>query len=317
MLDVARIIRNRAWRAALALQSITTMLRGGTMKRILIVAISLCLTIAFLLLGSNKISRHNTVRAQDNAPTQQNADATPAQSRPCSNRTASGTYGYRMNGTIVGTGPFLVNGFFVHNPDGTSAVRAWVAINGQSFLTTGVNGTFRTNEDCTGTGTFFGPELGLQVSYFFVVSEGGDQLEILNTNPGIALQGVGRRIAPGGQRPSCNSSMIEGHYSYRLEGNFPGVSNFSSVGYFSHTAYDRENGKLSGFDTNSYNGQIVPRSLQGTFKLNSDCTGTGNYGDSLGNTINYVFMVVDGGKHIYFQGIDPGTNVFGIATRSQ
>jgi hypothetical protein len=303
MLDVARIIRNRAWRAALALQSITTMLRGGTMKRILIVAISLCLTIAFLLLGSNKISRHNTVHAQDNSPTQQNADATPAQRRPCSNRTASGTYGYRMNGTIVGTGPFLVNGFFVHNPDGTSSVRAWVAINGQSFLTTGVNGTFRTNEDCTGTGTFFGPELGMQITYYFVVTEGGDQLEILNTNPGIVLQGVGRRIALPGQRPVCNSRMIEGRYGYRMEGNFFGVPHFAGIGYLIHT--------------NSYSGQIVPRSLQGTFKLNSDCTGTGTYGDSLGNVINYVFMVVDAGRHIYLQGIDPGTNVSVIATRSQ
>lgn len=287
------------------------------MKRILIRALTLGLTITFLVLAGHKISRLNTVRAQSDPPIQQSAEATALHRPRCSNRTASGTYGYRMNGTIVGTGPFLVNGFFVHNPDGTSSVRAWVAINGQSLLTTGVNGTFKTNEDCTGTGTFFGPELGLQVSYFFVVSEGGNQLEILNTNPGIALQGVGRRIALPGQRASCNSRRIEGHYSYRLEGNFPGVPNFSSVGYVSHTAHDRENGKISGFDTNSYNGQMLPRSLQGTFKLNSDCTGTGNYGDSLGNVINYVFMVVDGGNHIYLQGTDPGTNVFGIATRSR
>ncbi len=281
------------------------------MKRIFITTVSLSLTIAaFVLVGH--FAGRNTVQARTAI-----APLAQAQRPTCSNATASGTYGYRMNGTIVGTGTFLVNGFFVHNADGTSAVRAWVTINGQSFLTTGVNGTFKTNADCTGSGTFFGPELGLQVSYDFIVTDNGNQLEILNSNQGIALQGVGRRIAPAGQRPNCDNRMIEGHYGYRLEGSFPGVPNFAGVGYLIHTAYDRENGKVSGFDTNSFNGQIAPRSIQGTFKLNSDCTGTGNYGDSLGNTIDYVFMVVDQGKHIYLQSNYPGGNVAGIATRSQ
>lgn len=285
------------------------------MKRIVIATFSFCLTIGLFVVAGSQFSHHNTARAQ--ADQAQSENHVPPQRPRCSNRTVSGTYGYRMNGTIVGVGPFLVNGYFIHNPDGTSDVRAWVVVNGQSFLTTGVNGTFKTNEDCTGTGTFFGPELGIQVSYYFVASDGGNQLDILNTNPGIALQGVGRRIAPAGRRPNCDSRMIAGHYSYRLEGNIPGVPNLASVGYFTHTPYDRVNGKMSAFDTNSFNGQILPRSSQGTFKINSDCTGTGNYGDSLGNTINYVFMVVDGGNQIYLQGADPGTNVHGLATRSQ
>ncbi len=282
------------------------------MKRILIATLSLCLTMTVFVMAGHHLSGRNAVQARTVV-----AKLAQAQPPRCSNSTASGTYGYRMNGSIVGTGSFLVNGFFVHNPDGTSSVRAWVAINGQSFLTTGVNGTFKTNEDCTGSGTFFGPELGLQVSYDFIVTDSGNQLEILNSNQGIALQGVGRRIAPAGQRPNCDSRMIEGHYGYRLEGSFPGVPNFAGAGYLIHTPYDRDNGKVSGFDTNSFNGQIAPRSIQGTFKLNSDCTGTGNYGDSLGNTIDYVFMVVDQGKQIYLQSNYPGGNVAGIATRSQ
>ncbi len=281
------------------------------MKRSLITALSLCLTITVFVVAGHYLSGRNTVQART-------AVALPVQAQlpRCSNSTASGTYGYRMNGTIVGVGPFLVNGFFVHNADGTSAVRAWVSINGQSFLTTGVNGTFKTNADCTGSGTFFGPELGLQVSYDFIVSDGGNQIDLINSNQGIVLQGTGRRIAAAGQLPNCDNRMIEGHYSYRLEGNIPGVPNFAGVGYVIHTAYDRENGKISGFDINSFNGQIAPRSVQGTFKMNSDCTGSGRYGDSFGNKIDYVFMVVDQGKHIYLQGTDPGTNVAGLATRS-
>jgi hypothetical protein len=283
------------------------------MNRILIATFSFCFALSLFALGGKSFSRHNTVLAQSAQSENHNASQRPR----CSNRTASGTYGYRMRGSIVGTGPFLVNGFFVQNPDGTSSVRAWVVINGQSFLTTGVNGTFKTNEDCTGSGTFFGPELGLQVSYYFVVTDGGNQIDLINTNQGIALQGTGRRIALAGQRPNCDNRMIAGHYSYRLEGSFPGVPNFAGVGYLIHTPTDRENGKLSGFDTNSFSGQIVPRSIQGTYKLNSDCTGSGRYGDSLGNTIDYVFMVVDRGQQIYLQSNYPGGNVAGLATRSQ
>ena len=95
------------------------------------------------------------------------------------------------------------------------------------------------------------------------------------------------------------------------------MTNFAGVGYAIFTPHDRENGKLSGFDTNSINGQILPRSLQGLFKIKRDCSGSGRYGDSFGATIDYVFMVVDGGKQIYLQGSYPGANVAGIATRMQ
>jgi hypothetical protein len=42
----------------------------------------------------------------------------------CTNGTASGTYGYRMAGQIVGVGLLLVNGLFTHNPDGTMVFTA-------------------------------------------------------------------------------------------------------------------------------------------------------------------------------------------------
>lgn len=278
------------------------------MKRILIATFSFCFALGLFVFSGKTFSPHNTVRAQ--------AEQAENHPRPrCSNRSASGTYGYRMNGTIVGLGSFLVNGYFVHNPDGTMRARAYGTINGQTDLID-APGTFTTRDDCTGTGSFATPTLGV-ITYYFVVTDGGDQIDLINTNQGIALQGTARRIALAGQRPNCNNRMIEGRYSFRLEGSFPGVPNFAGVGYFIHTPTDRENGKLSGFDTNSFSGQIVPRSIQGTYKLNRDCTGSGRYGDSLGNTIDYVFTVVDRGKHIYLQSSYPGGNVAGVATRSE
>jgi hypothetical protein len=290
----------------------TTSTGDLNMKRILIATFSFGVVLGLFALSNKLFSRHNAVRAQAASAQIENHNARPR----CSNRTASGTYGYRMRGSIVGLGSFLVNGFFVHNPDGTMRARAYGTINGQTDLIDAM-GTFTTNDDCTGTGRFPTPSpLGV-ITYYFVLTDGGNQIDLINTNPGVALQGTARRIALAGQRPNCDNRMIAGHYSYRLEGSFPGVPNFAGVGYFIHTPTDRENGKVSGFDTNSFSGQIVPRSIQGTYKLNSDCTGSGRYGDSLGNTIDYVFMVVDRGQHIYLQSNYPGGNVAGLATRSQ
>lgn len=279
------------------------------MKRLVISACALGLTIMAFAVAGHRLSTQQTVQARVAAPAQ-------AQPPRCSNRSASGTYGYRMRGTIAGLGSFLVNGFFVHNPDGTMRARAYGTINGQTDLID-ATGTFTTNEDCTGTGRFPMPSpLGV-ITYYFVVSENGEQIDLINTNPGVSLQGTARRIAAAGERPNCDNRMIQGRYLFRLEGSFPGVSNLASVGYFFHTPYDAQNGKVSGFDTNSFSGLIAPRSTQGTYRLNSDCTGSGRYGDSLGNTIDYVFMVVDQGKQIYLQSNYPGGNVAGVATRSQ
>lgn len=235
----------------------------------------------------------------------------------CTRGTVSGTYGYRMQGAIVGVGPFLVNGLFTHNPDGTSTVRAYVTINGRSMLTTGVNGTFKVNDDCTGSGTFFGPELMQQISYDFVAVDGGEQMQILNTNAGIALQGYGRRIAKPGQATQCNNGMILGNYGYRLDGSLPNVPNVASIGLITHSLDDNFGGRLKGFDANSFNGTQIPRrDYEGTFKVNSDCTGTGKYTDSLNNTVDYVFTVVDEGREIYLMGAtSAGDNISGVAQR--
>jgi hypothetical protein len=247
-----------------------------------------------------------------------------AQERPfgnpaprCTKGTVSGTYGYRMNGVIVGVGPFLVNGLLTHNPDGTSTVRAYVTINGQSMLTTGVNGTFKVNDDCTGSGTFFGPELMQQITYDFVAVDGGEQMQILNTNAGIALQGYGRRIAKPGRESRCNNGMILGNYGYRLDGSLPGLPNVAAIGLLTHSLDGSFAGRLKGFDALSFNGLQIPRrDYEGTFKVNSDCTGTAKYTDSLNNTVEYVFTVVDEGREIYLMGAtSTGDNVSGVAQR--
>src|SRR5689334_20492848 len=97
----------------------------------------------------------------------QGQDHTPS----CTNSTATGTYGYRMSGVIVGVGPFLVNGIYTHNADGTMSANVQLVVGNQSFPLLGTNGTFQTNRDCTGSGKFAAPPVLPEVTYQFIVTD--------------------------------------------------------------------------------------------------------------------------------------------------
>lgn len=252
------------------------------MKRsALITAAALCIGLLALT-----VNRNEAANAQD-------SPFDRARQPVCTNGTASGTYAYRLTGSIVGVGPFLTNGFFTHNPDGTMSGRVHQTIGNQQMPNVSwSNGTFKTNSNCTGTGEFFFAALNQTITYNFVVTDGGRQIEVLNTNPGIVLQGYGYRIAEAGRAPSCNNGTVLGTYSVRLDGAIPGTSPIAIIGTLTHSPGSNYNGVLTGADTFAAAGQFIQRQNKGTFTVNSDCTGTGFYKDSIGNDINYFFMVV-------------------------
>lgn len=233
----------------------------------------------------------------------------------CTAGTASGTYGYQMAGQIVGLGPFLVNGLFTHFPNGTMDADVQLLVGNASFPAAGTGGTFTINPDCTGSGNFLVAALGLTVTYNFIATDGGNQIELLNTNPGIVLHGIGRRIASGGSAPKCSNATVLGGYGARLEGSIPGVPALALAGRFEHTLDAAFNGVLNGNDTMSLMGTFVPRVIQGSYTVGSNCRGSGTYTDDAGNTINYVLTAVDNGDRIFLMGTDPDTAVWGNAYR--
>ncbi|MEQ1909758.1 MAG: hypothetical protein ABMA15_13100 [Vicinamibacterales bacterium] len=245
-------------------------------------------------------------------------------SRPCTNASAAGTFGYRMNGVIVGVGPFLVNGLFTHHPDGTMDADVELVVGNASFPLRSTGGTFRTNRDCTGSGKFPAPSLlPVDVEYNFILTDDGNQIELLNTNQGVVLQGISRRISKAGRAPRCEADMVVGAYGYRLEGSLPGVPNVAVAGLIRQSLHhpDDNTGTITGSDTMSLMGQMVPRRLAGTFTLGRNCRGTGTYLDSLGNHVSFVFTAVNDGDTLFLQGsalpgVDSGA-IFGVAQRVQ
>lgn len=265
---------------------------------------TIALTMAAIL---STLASHSPVYAQE--------VLTARRAPACTNGTASGTYGYHMEGQLVGVGPFLVNGIFTHNTDGTMDADVQLVVGEQSFPAPGTGGTFKTNNDCTGSGKFTVAALNLEVTYNFIVTDGGDQIELLNTNEGVVLHGVGRRIAKAGKAPSCNNGTILGSYGYRLGGSLPNVPAFIIAGTFTHSVGSNYNGVWTGTDTFNAMGQYLPRVNNGTYTLNSNCRGAGFYTDNLGNRVNYVFAAVDGGDTLYIQGNEPGIAATGVARR--
>lgn len=78
-------------------------------------------------------------------------------------------------------------------------------------------------------------------------------------------------------------------------------------------------GNVTGADTLSLGGQIIPRSYAGTINVKSNCTFTSrftvNSGPLTGLVINSSGVIVDGGNEIQFVETDPNTIFTAVAKR--
>lgn len=119
--------------------------------------------------------------------------AAPAAKAACSNATLKGTYSDQDTGTIVGVGPFV--GVNLDTFDG----KGHLTISGISSLNGGVSagvetGSYHVNPDCTGTYTVSGG--GITIDAYFVIDQGGNELQIVITDPGTVINCVARKQFP-------------------------------------------------------------------------------------------------------------------------
>ena len=69
------------------------------------------------------------------------------------------------------------------------------SLNGEIVPVTYV-GTYIVNPDCTGTYTVEVSPLGLTTHAFFVIADGGNELQIVITDPGTVITCIARRQFP-------------------------------------------------------------------------------------------------------------------------
>ena len=129
---------------------------------------------------------------------------------------------------------------------------------------------------------------------------------------------LGLGILPAAQADDkgCSNASLKGAFAYTVTGFIvappPEAGPFASVG----TQTFDGNGGTTAAATVSQNGNIVAVTLNGTYTVNPDCTGTFTVLISPVGITAHVFFVIDN-NGTEFQAIqtDPGVVVTGIARR--
>jgi hypothetical protein len=129
------------------------------------------------------------------------APTAKAEDKGCSNNTLRGTYAYTSTGTVVAppqiAGQAAEVGTQSFNGGGATTVTATLSSNGNFVQFNNVTGTYSVNSDCTGTFALqLAPNFTLHV--YFVIVDGGDGFQAIETEPGLVITRIGRRVFPGG-----------------------------------------------------------------------------------------------------------------------
>ena len=107
---------------------------------------------------------------------------------------------------------------------------------------------------------------------------------------------------------SCTIATFQGAFGY----TFTGLTGFNALPFASvgRLVADGQ-GNLAGAETDSSNGDIFPRTYTGTYKVNSDCTGSEVTLDNFGKTVRCNFVIVAGGREIQAIETDNNTAIVG------
>jgi len=128
------------------------------------------------------------------------APAAKADDKGCSNTTLRGTFVYTSTGFITAppavAGPFAETGTQVFDGRGGTTATATLSQNG-NILQVSITGTYTVNPDCTGTFTLQVSPIGITVHVSFVIDDGANEFQAIETEPGLVITRIGRRQFPG------------------------------------------------------------------------------------------------------------------------
>lgn len=129
---------------------------------------------------------------------------------------------------------------------------------------------------------------------------------------------VNGKSAPFPSRRECTNGSVVGRFGSTVQGTLlppltPVPVPLVAVGWFEVDSA----GNVTGADTLSLGGQIIPRTVSGTFNVNPNCTVTGrlNYTGQPPTPVNFSAVIMDGGNEIQLIETDPGTLITGVGKR--
>ena len=271
-----------------------------------------------------KVARTAAVLAVMSATIAADAEAGSADGRDerrCTNASLRGTFGFTAQGvTLPGSpvppplqGAFASSGVSTFDGRGHFILTATSSFDGIVQGPAIVEGTYDVNEDCTYTSI---AENG--VTFRAVIVNGGDELLILQTTPGVVISGTAQRRGRSREKPanllestpSCGARAIRGTYGFlangmagpptipaELAGPLMGVGTvtFDKGGSFTLVAARSVNGTLD----------PEPLTLTGTYNFTDRCSFRMVF--DVGFTFNAT--IVEGGEELLFIETDPGTTL--------
>ena len=123
-----------------------------------------------------------------------------AADKGCSNATLRGTYAYTSTGSIAAppeiAGPIAEVGTQTFDGNGNTAATATISTNG-NMQQLSIVGTYTLNPDCTGTFTLQVSPFGITVHVLFVIDDNGDGFQAMETDAGLIITRIGRKLFPG------------------------------------------------------------------------------------------------------------------------
>lgn len=230
----------------------------------------------------------------------------PSASAQCTDQNLHGRYGYIVSGWAPApppsTGLVPVAAVGVVTFDGEGILNAQETANNNGVITRRTQGVgiYTVNSNCTGSATVAGDFAGFTFDFMIIPGTNGSEFSLIVTNSGTVETGDAQRIPDEGC-PALNAT-VQGTYRLLASGYLFGTGPTTSVGI---RIVDGA-GNLSGHDTVSNTGSIVPRDVLAAYTVNSDCTGTQEWTD--GSTFDWV--IVAGGTQVFFIRTDhPGIKI--------
>jgi hypothetical protein len=125
-----------------------------------------------------------------------------AHDKGCSNATLKGTFAEKDTGFIMNsppTPPSLFAGVNLDTFDGNGTITAtgFATLDGNGAPQT-ETGTYKVDPDCTGTYEVQISPGGFTAHAFFVIDDGGNELQIIVTDPGNVITCIARKQFPAG-----------------------------------------------------------------------------------------------------------------------
>ena len=122
-----------------------------------------------------------------------------ADNKGCSNASLKGTFAHMASGFITAppsmAGPLAGVGTDTFDGNGNIAGTATLSLNG-NIVPVAETGTYKVNPDCTGAYTT--TSQGQSTSASFVITDSGNEIQAVCTDPGVVLTHIYRRQFPVG-----------------------------------------------------------------------------------------------------------------------